>query len=171
VPDFLSADTQLDRQAARLRSLSGLRVGETWTVWDLERDRWFADLPVVLRLEHGPRLEVCWEQLDALSITWDTIDVTVRPRAWVDGPLEWRHAAHPALEATVGATLGRISATTFHFVITNAADPQDTRANWLTTGLWLATNSGGLHIYNALDENGLSTETPPRDADHDWRHI
>lgn len=45
-------------------------------------------MPIVLRLDHGPQLEVCWEKFDDLSITWDTIDVTVKPRAWVEWPLE-----------------------------------------------------------------------------------
>lgn len=64
VPAFLPADDQLDRQAARLRSLTGHRIAETWTVWSLEHDEWFADLPVVLRLDDGPQLEVCWEKFD-----------------------------------------------------------------------------------------------------------
>lgn len=170
-PDFLPADEQLDRQAARLRSLPGLRVAETWTVWDLEHDMWFADLPVVLRLEQGPQLEVCWEKFNDLSITWDTIDVTVTPKAWVEWPLEWRRAAHPALAATEGATLAQVSVTSFRFVTENVHDPRDVRATWLTAGLWLATDRGGLHVFSGLDENGLSAEPPARDADHDWRPL
>ena len=150
---------------------SGRRVAETWTVWDLEHDEWFADLPVVLRLNHGPQLEVCWEKLDDLSVTWNTIDVTVKPRAWVEWPLEWRQAAHPALAAIADATLEQISATSFRLVTGNVADPRDTHAVWLTTGLWLATSHGDLHIFNALDENGLAAQRPSRDTDHDWRHI
>jgi hypothetical protein len=96
-PDFLSADEQFDRQTTRLRSIIGLRLTETWLVWNLEHDEWFADLPVVLRLNDGPQLEVCWEKMDDLSVTWDTIDVTVTPKAWVEWPLEWRREAHPAL--------------------------------------------------------------------------
>jgi hypothetical protein len=165
VSDFLPADEQFDRQAGRLRALSGLQISQMWTVWNLEFDEWFADLPVVLRLEHGPQLEVCWKNLDDLSITWDTIDLTVEPRAWGDWPLEWR------LAATTGATLEHVAATSFRFVLEDVTDPTDIRATWLTTGLLLATDRGGLHIFNALDENGLATEPPPRDADHDWRRI
>ena len=35
----------------------------------------------------------------------------------------------------------------------------------------LATNRGDLHIFNALDENGLAAQRPPHDTDHDWRRI
>jgi hypothetical protein len=171
MPEFLSADEQFDRQAARLRALSGLRIAETWTVWNLEHDEWFADLPVVICVDRGPQLEVCWEKLDDLSITWDTIDVMVRPKAWVEWPLEWRQAAHPALAVMAGATLETVSATSFRFVTRNVADPRDVHEVWLTAGLWLATDRGDLHIFNALDENGLATRPPFRDADHDWRRI
>ena len=171
VPAFLPADEQLDRQAARLRSLTGHRVAQTWTVWALEHDEWFADLPVVLRLDHGPQLEVCWEKFDELSITWNTIDVTDTPTAWVEWPLEWRQAAHPALATIADATVDQIAATSSRFPTENAAEPFCIKASWLTTGLWLATSRGDLHIFNALDENGLSPQHPSRDAEHDWRHI
>ncbi|MBN6039073.1 hypothetical protein [Amycolatopsis sp. 195334CR] len=171
LPAFLPADEQLHRQAARLRSLSGLRVAQTWTIWNLAFDEWFADLPVVLRLERGPQLEISWAKLDDLSLTWDTIDVAVEPEPWFDWPLEWRRAAHPALAAIEGEALQRISATSFRFVTENVADASDVQEAWLTTGLWLATNRGGLHVFNALDENGLSAQTPPLDTDHVWRHI
>ena len=36
-------------------------------------------------MKRGSQLEVCWEKFDHVSITWDTIDVTVTPKAWVDG--------------------------------------------------------------------------------------
>jgi hypothetical protein len=80
-PDFLPADEQFDRQANRLRSLLGAQVADAWVVWNLEHDAWFADLPVVLQMESGLQVEVCWEKSDDLSITWDTIDVSVKPKA------------------------------------------------------------------------------------------
>ncbi|UJW31007.1 hypothetical protein L3Q67_38400 [Saccharothrix sp. AJ9571] len=61
-------------------------MDQTWTVWGLAHDEWIADLPVVLRLEQGPQLEICWEKFDDLWITWDTIDVAVEPEAWVKLP-------------------------------------------------------------------------------------
>jgi hypothetical protein len=56
-------------------------------------------------------------------------------------------------------------------VTENVAEPYDTRVVWVTTGLWLATSRGGLHILNALDENGLAAQPLLRDTDHDWRPI
>jgi hypothetical protein len=49
--------------------------------------------------------------------------------------------------------------------------PYGTSAVWLTTGLWIGTVSGGIHIFNALDENGLDSHPPVRDEQHDWRNV
>jgi len=55
-------------------------------------------------MKRGSQLEVSWEKFDHVSITWDTIDVTVTPKAWVEWPLEWRPRALPELASVVGAT-------------------------------------------------------------------
>jgi hypothetical protein len=170
-PDFQTADEQFRRQALGLRSLAGRRITAAWTVWDLLHDEWFADLPVVIRLDDGRQLEVCWEKFNDLSITWDTIDVAVTPKAWVEWPLEWRTTAHPALLACLGSRIQSVRATTFRFTTPNVDDPREASEVWLTAGLWLATGSRGVHIFNALDENGLSDERPGRDGEHDWRSL
>lgn len=170
-PDFLPARSQFDRHVDRLRSLVGGQVSDAWVVWNLENDDWFADLPVVLQMKHGAQLEVCWEKFDELSITWGTIDVSVRPRAWVEWPLEWRPRALPVLASVEGATVQDLAVSSFLFKTQNMDHPHNVSAVWLTTGLWIGTESGGLHIFNALDENGVSSQLPPRDNEHDWRTI
>ena len=111
-PDFLPAEVQFSRSADALRGIVGYQISRTWVVWNLELDEWFADLPVVLQLKAGPQLEVCWEKFDDLSITWNTIDVTTTPRAWVEWPLVWRQAALPALAAVTGDVVRTIAAST-----------------------------------------------------------
>jgi hypothetical protein len=171
VPNFLPAGSQFARQADRLRSLVGDQVAEAWVVWNLEHDDWFADLPVVLQMKRGPQLEVCWEKFDDLSITWDTIDVTVTPKAWVEWPLEWRSGAPPELGSVVFATVQDLAISSCLLTTQNVDHPHDVGAVWLTTGLWIGTESGGVHILNALDENGLSAQPPPRDDEHEWRSL
>ena len=170
-PDFQPADEQFRHQATGLRNLAGLRITGAWTVWNLQFDEWFADLPVVIRLDDGRQLEVCWEKFNDLSITWDTIDLAVTPKAWVEWRLEWRTTAHPALLASVGSRIQSVRATTFRFSTQNVDRPREVCKVWLTAGLWLATDSGDFHIFNALDENGLSNERPGRDGEHDWRPL
>ena len=76
----------------------------------------------------------------------------------MDWPLEWRQAAHPALAAITGEMVQRISATSFLFTLESVKGSGGTYSTRLTTGLWLATEGGGLHIFDALDENGLSAQ-------------
>jgi hypothetical protein len=159
-PTWEPAETHLRTHATRLRSLRGRRVTDAWIVWNLELDEWFADLPVVAQFEDGLQLEVCWQKFDDLSITWNTIDVTVTPHAWVTWPLEWRSQAHPALSDIIGHAVVHVDVTEHLFTTRTVDQPNDIHSVWLTSGIWLQTAQSGLHIFNALDENGLSNEPP-----------
>ena len=159
-PAWEAAQTQLQLQAVRLGSLREHSIVDAWIVWNLEHDKWFADLPVVLEFDDGRRLEVSWQTFDELSISWNTIDVAVTPLAWVTWPLEWRSQNHPALRNVVGQVVRRVEATQ-HLVTTRRVDAAaDTSSAWMTSGVWLQTTGSGLHLFNALDENGLSNNPP-----------
>ncbi|PZT91118.1 MAG: hypothetical protein DI630_29895 [Gordonia sp. (in: high G+C Gram-positive bacteria)] len=136
----------------------GEKIAGIWVVWNLESDEWFADLPVVVQLKSGRRLEVCWEKFDDLSITWNTIDTNVTPRARVEWPLERRRDALPPFSPVVGATVREFAATRSPFTMQNVNHPREVSSTWLTTGLWIGTTAAGLHIVTALDENGASSE-------------
>lgn len=165
-PVWMSAAEQLQHERAALQGITGARLVEGWIAWNHEHDEWFADLPVVLRFEDGRQLELCWQKLDDLSITWNTIDVSVRPVAWVTWPLSWRASAHPSIVAVTGDLVERL-AVTEHLFTTTRLEPgreSDTQSAWLIGGLWMETPTSGLHIFNALDENGLSNDLGERDA-------
>ena len=40
------------------------------------------------------------------------------------------------------------------------------RSTWLVGGLWLGTDGAGLHVFNALDETGLTNDPVVVDADN-----
>lgn len=170
MPDFRPAEEQFNRQSGPLRALVGRRILEAWTVWIVDED-WFADLPVVIAFDDGSQVELAWQKFDELSLTWGTIDVGTVPRAWADCQLEWRRNADPALAGVVGGVVTDLFVTRSLFELANREDPTDRSASWLTTGLWLATDQGDLHVFNALDENGLAAEPPPRDRTQDWRPL
>lgn len=78
-------------------------IVDSGLVWDLEHEKWFAALPVIVTLDDGRRLEVSWQQHDDLSITWSTIDISPAPPAWVTWPLSWRLKLHPSVRADMGS--------------------------------------------------------------------
>jgi len=162
-PDWRPAADQLHNHAERLQALRGRQITNGWIVWDLEHDVWFADLPVVLRFDDNRQLEVSWQKFDDLSLTWNTIDVATAPNAWVTWPLEWRRDAHPVLTPVVGDVVNSIFSTEHVFTTRQVLPAQETattRSTWLVSGIWLETRTAGLHIFNALDENGLGSTCP-----------
>ena len=166
--NFLTSTDQLAAQRANLLKLIGRRLVDSWIVWNLDDDTWFADLPVVLLFDDGQQLELCWEKFDDLSISWNPIDVAIPPQAWVTWPLEWRSAKHASLKGLVGNAVTDVSATEFVYT----APRYRARKNWrdspearrAATGLWLEFGSTGLHVFNALDENGMSSYFPVVDG-------
>ena len=53
LPQWAPAGDQLSRQRTNLQALRGHRIVDSWLVWDLQYDTWFADLPVVVLLDDG----------------------------------------------------------------------------------------------------------------------
>ncbi len=160
-PQWAPASDQLNLQRTNLLRLRGHRIVDSWLVWDLDHDTWFADLPVILMLDDGRQLEVSWQKFDDLSITWNTIDVSTTPTAWVTWPLTWRSQGHESLQAVTGRTITAVASTEHRFATRHVSPPPpsaEVNSTWLVGGLWLETDHAGLHIFNALDENGLTND-------------
>lgn len=161
---------QLADRREELLSLRGKTIVDSWLVWDLQHDKWFTDLPVVFLLDDQRRLEVSWMKFDELSLTWDTIDLDARPTGWVDWPLAWRSQGHDALRAVTGHRINSVSFTEHLFTTQQVTPPPPMGAEWssvwLVGGLLMSTDAGDLHIFNALDENGLSHGPFQTDQQH-----
>lgn len=168
--DYLAAAVQLDRQRSRLLDLVGRRVTGGWTGWDPVSDRWFADIPLVLVFDGELQLEVEWGKWDALSITWNTLDLTVAPEV-LGRPHEWRPSAPEMVAAVVGRTVTGLAVTEGPYFQDVDGDwfhggpgsfpqglPMHAFAGWVTSGLWFATGDVGLHVYNGIDANALSSD-------------
>jgi hypothetical protein len=160
-PRWAPARDQINLQRTNLLSLRDRQIIDSQVVWDLEHDKWFADLPVTLMLDDGRQLEVSWQKFDDLSITWNTIDVSTTPVAWVTWPLTWRSQGHESLRAINGGTITAVASTEHRFTTQQVSPPPtstEVNSTWLVGGLWLETDHAGLHIFNALDENGLTND-------------
>ncbi|MEU8077826.1 hypothetical protein AB0B31_20510 [Catellatospora citrea] len=172
--DYLRARVQLDRQRSRLLGLVGRRVAAGWTGWD-PAGRWFAGIPLVLVFDDGLQLELEWGKWDALSITWNTVDLTVAPQV-IGEPYQWRSSAPEAVAAVVGRTVTGFAVTEGPYFRDDSGDdmyfsggdrsdlPMHLLAGWVTCGLWIATGDAGVHVYNGVDANGISSS--PIDPAH-----
>ena len=158
--DWRPGSEQVHRHADALVSLVDAKLTGAWSVW-IGTDDWFADMPVVLQFDGSQQLEVCWQKFDDLSISWNTIEIEIAPKAWVDD-LSWRPWAHLALKANEGQVVTSVAATESIFTASDVDYPhREPRSTTFTGGLWFGTTGPGLHIFNALDENGLDTTYEP----------
>jgi hypothetical protein len=167
--NFVDAPTQLRNQRAGLLALVGRRLQAGWTGWNPDRDQWFSDIPLVLVFDGGVQLELAWQRWDALSITWNTIDLTVPPEI-VGQPYEWRSSEPDPVAAIAGCTVTGLAVTESPYFEDADLDyplPIDAAAGWGVQGLWIEFAGTGLHVYNGADSNGLSAEPArPEDDGH-----
>jgi hypothetical protein len=140
--DWRAADFQIAHHADALRAVVGVRLSGAWVV-RTEDGELFADMPVVLQLDDGRQLEMCWQKFDDLSISWNTIDLNVQPRGWI-GDLSWRRWGHPALQSNANETVTAVGQTGFEFTTTDQkrAEMVATSA-WITSGIWISTTGQG----------------------------
>jgi hypothetical protein len=137
----------VDRHGRRLGELAGRLLTNTWVVWDLDDDQWFADCPVVLDFA-GERLEVNHQKFDDLSITWNSIDVTRAPVWPTSGGsgLVWRNDVPAVLVSRHGQQV--VAVELLEWTGGDVADGS------VAVGLRFA--DGWLTIHNDLDANGLA---------------
>ncbi|MFC7876618.1 hypothetical protein [Isoptericola sp. NPDC057391] len=133
----------------QLLDLVGRALVHVWLCWDDDSAEWVADVPVVLQFE-GVQLEIQHNKFDELSLTWGRIDVA-RPIDFPDSGWRWRSDADEKLTALQGLLVVDVE-------LLEWCGP-DIANGSLAVSLVL---DGGnrLTIYNALDENGLSFDTP-----------
>jgi hypothetical protein len=178
VPDFRAGYDQLAAQAGRLKALRGQRIAGTWAVLGTNgsHERWWNDLPVILQFTDGQQLEACWDHGDRLSISWNTIDVSVAPGRWQDYSLAWRRNGRPELSGVSGSVLTDVAGVEHAYWRGGDIDPgnPDTfdiavAAGWAADGIWLQFNQADvcIVIFSGVDGNGLRSELPS--AWKDWR--
>ena len=177
MPGFRAGYDQLRAYAARLKALRGQQIVGTWAVLvtSENRERWWNDLPVILQFTDGQQLEVCWDVPDRLSLSWNTIDVSVTPGHWQDYSLTWRRDGQPELSGVSGGVLTDVVGVEHAYYQPEDFDPgnPDTLylsepAGWHAGGIWLRTSRADLRIYTGADGNYLGNE-PPGAWGADWR--
>ncbi len=166
-------DSAMDRYGTMLRASLGRTIEATWVAWDEERDEFFTEEPVIIRIG-GINFEIVFHKLQELSITCDTVNLSEPPQWWTDWAdsadwsestkLRWRCNALPELKSVVGQTVQDIRLIEYHFqttVVRNRINPENVGtqyAAWVLNGTDFCTDVGYVSVFNALDTNGVTAE-------------
>lgn len=125
-------------------------------------DRWLPVGPLLLVFQGGTQLELAWNHLDELSITWDTVDLAVRPsRFGSEGG--WRSSQPAALGNVVGRRLTAIAIVeTPYFRGADDLDfskglPMHAVAGWTIRALWMEFGDAGLLLFDEIGDLGLAS--------------
>jgi hypothetical protein len=154
-PQRLSgAATVIGAHAAALRRLVGRPLTRTWLAWDLARDCWFNDYPVLFDVG-GTQLEVLRQNANDLCLTFDSVD----PRAPIVPPvsaaglrLAWRSSPTHELALLAGAELTGVEVLEWTDR-SNAGRTGRTALSLRFGDAWLTVDSPASH-------NGLAFEPP-----------
>lgn len=148
-------------QRARCARIVGRRLDSAWLMWDAHRERWFAGGPVILTFG-DVNIEVAHRKFDECAITWSQIDMSAPPY-WPEPGLGWRPNCHPALQAVQGRRLRQVN-------LIERIMPAEWRPRVLHAVEFLFEGAR-LAIFNALDENGLTSETEVPLPIGFWRRV
>ncbi|WP_326550543.1 hypothetical protein [Micromonospora sp. NBC_01813] len=133
---------------ARFTRLIGRPLIDTWLMWDLDLDTWYANGPVILGFG-DVNVEVTHRKFDECAITWNQVDMSMPPD--LSGlRLDWRSDRHPAPLPARGRPLRAVN-------VIERIMPSHWRPHVLQAVEFLFDDAR-LSVLNALDENGLSAE-------------
>lgn len=170
-----SVDAVASTHGDRLRNLVGRVLTGVKIVWDTDDQSWFADEPVLLLFD-DLQLEIVFWQLNELALNWNAINLSTKPNwfgCYDDMSLEWRDCAAPAAAAAIGETVSGVTLVEYYYETEvlqdrqNPANVGNRYGTWLLHALQLRFSELVLTVYNALDENAISSE--PLDGDG-YRH-
>jgi hypothetical protein len=132
---------------ARFARVLGRPLDDAWLMWDPETGTWFAGGPVILGFG-DLNVEITHRKFDECAITWGQVDMTA-PLDWPGMRLDWRSGTHPELAGLRGRRLREVN-------VIERIMPSHWRPRVLHA-VELVLDGARLAIYNALDENGIST--------------
>lgn len=162
----------IEKKASGLSALLEKRFIASYVVWDLTDQAWFWDGAVVLVFD-DLQLELCCTQIEELSVTTNTIDLSKPPLiSWdPEGNYGWKKNAIEALNSVLGETLKNVYIVEAEFCSWPVGEKFGSAkmiCTWLLNGLDFCFNKGHFRFFNALDENGI---TDKLDSDINFRRI
>lgn len=169
-----SADELIAQHGKGLRDLLGQRNLSNWVLWDKQFDQRLEEWPIILVFEEQT-LELCVDNDNQLSVTWNAIDVSKALFSNTHGSgdgLFWKENALPDLVSVKGQRLKEIKIVEYQRQITVLRDHQNPAhagktfsSSWLLIGLEFEFEQAYLSVWNAL--SGIETDGKPlRSGEH-----
>jgi len=157
-----SVDELLQRHGVILSQTIGKKIETSWVAWDELGNEWFTEEPIILRIG-GTNYEFVFNHLDNLAITLNTQNLHEAPAwhcAWNDADdtlfrLKWKEQGLPELRALTGQIITNVRIIEYCF---QGGSRQEAKGSWVLNGLEFITSSGSVMLYNALDENGVTSQ-------------
>ena len=143
---YHSAKTLAAAHRARFARLIGRPLAGAWLMWDVERDTWYADGPVILGFG-DTNVEITHRKFDECAITWNQVDMSI-PLDWPGLTLDWHAEPHRALRRARGRALREVN-------VIERIMPSHWRPRVLHA-VEFRFAGARLAIYNGLDENALT---------------
>lgn len=154
-----SADELITQHGKDLRRLLGQRNLSNWVLWNKQSNQRLEEWPIILVFEEQT-LELCVNNDNQLSATWNTIDVSKALFSNADGAgdgLFWKEDALPHLVSVKGQRLKEIKVVEYQRQITVLRDHQNPAhvgktfsSYWLLIGLEFQFEQAYLSVWNAL---------------------
>lgn len=165
----------LDSECNRFKQLIGRKIEAVYCVWEEEANEWYSDVLVVLKIgdiylgisnEETERIDVYWNNVDVEKAlpNFDYGDGLELKFKWTDSYAPFNNLCNKTLiDIEINEYL-HMSKTLYS--VKRPESTGITNHDWLLSGMSFVTEDSYVCIYNALDENGVSTK---RDEDENFR--
>ncbi len=167
-PIYSEKDSLLKTNRVQLLELIGRKLTASFAVWHITNNEWFTECPVILIFD-GIQLEICFQKMNDCAVSWNTIDTT-QIIDWYgmnnEFPLEWRKNSLNEINRLRGMSIKEVNILEYQMetvVIENRIDPSQEgrqfKSDWMLNGLEFMSGIHRFVLFNALDTNGIESES------------
>ncbi|VXA91537.1 conserved hypothetical protein [Flavobacterium sp. 9AF] len=157
-------------QKDKFEKLIGKSISRFWVMWDVKENEWYPDGPVILEID-GNNYEFCAYQLDDFSFTLNTIDLTEKLDWYGMGdelPLSWMENGKQDLKVSLNQPISAVNILTYNFKSKNIETGESHETGFMMHGIEFEIENESrtttyFSVFNALDQNGLSSERVEQD--------
>lgn len=145
--------------------LIGKKIARFWVMWNVKEDEWYPLGPVILEIENN-HYEFCADKLDDFSFTINAINMQEQLDWYGLGdemPLVWKENGKQEMQICINLPIVDINILTYNFLGSYTESGKPFESGFMMHGIEFKLNEKNgpiayFSIFNALDQNGLSSE-------------